>query len=54
MGKDVTERMPLSGIGFKEKGKRENISLKTKQSVKFFNTNPHPEMKSRGEFYGRN
>jgi hypothetical protein len=53
LDKDVIERMSLSGIGYKAKGNRNNISLKTEQTVKFFNTNPYFETKSKGEFDDR-
>jgi hypothetical protein len=52
--KDVIERMPLSGVVLGETDKREYIFQKTGKSVKFFNTNPCLEMKSKGEFYDRN
>lgn len=53
LGKDVIERMCLSEVVFGGKGKGKNIFLKLVKSVKFFNINPYPELKSKGEFYDR-
>ncbi len=50
MNLDVIERMSLSEVVFGGEEKRKNIFLKLARSVKFFNTNPYPELKSTGGF----